>query len=67
MLDVCKEDDRSPRAANPILSKHLPVRYTPLVISRNKQLTIISQRKLALIARNACTFCNIKSLEHLKI
>ncbi len=41
MLDVSKEDDRSPRAANPLLSKH---NYTPIVISRNnknKHLTII--------------------------
>jgi hypothetical protein len=38
--------------ANPILLIH---NYTPLVISRNdknKQLTLFSQRKLALTARN---------------
>jgi hypothetical protein len=38
--------------ANPLLSIHS---YTPLVISRddkNKQRTLLSQRKLALTARN---------------
>jgi hypothetical protein len=38
--------------ANPLLSMH---NYTPLVIrgnDKNKQLTLISQRKLALTARN---------------
>jgi hypothetical protein len=40
------------KQANPLLSMH---NYTPLVISsndKNKQLTLLSQRKLALIARN---------------
>jgi hypothetical protein len=39
--------------ANPLLSKN---NYTPIVISwndTNKQLTLLSQRKLALTARNA--------------
>jgi hypothetical protein len=38
--------------ANPLLSMH---NYTPLVISgndKNKQITLLSQRKLALTARN---------------
>jgi hypothetical protein len=38
--------------ANPLLSMHY---YIPLVISgndKNKQLTLLSQRKLALTARN---------------
>ncbi len=51
--------------ANPLLLTH---NYTPLVISRNnkiKQLTIIKPMQTG-INREKYTFCNIKSLEHLK-
>jgi hypothetical protein len=50
--------------ANPLLSMHS---YTPLVISgndKNKQLTLLSQRKLALTTIN--TFFIIKSSGPLK-
>jgi hypothetical protein len=50
--------------ANPLLSIH---HYTPLVISKNdknKQLTLLSQRR---INREKYTFCHIKSLEQIKI
>jgi hypothetical protein len=52
--------------ANPLLSMN---NYTPLMISwndQNKQLTLFSQRKLVLTARNTF-FAFKKSLEHLKI
>jgi len=51
--------------ANPLLSMH---NYTPLVISgndKNKQLTSLGQRKLAITSRNTL-FVLKKSLEHLK-
>jgi hypothetical protein len=47
-----EEHNQYKQQANPLLSIH---NYTPLVISRNdknKQLTLLSQRKLALTARN---------------
>jgi hypothetical protein len=51
--------------ANPLLSMH---NYTPLVISGNdktKQLTLLSQRKLALTAIK--TFCTMEYRSPLKI
>jgi hypothetical protein len=51
--------------AYPLLSMH---NYTPLVISgndKNKQLTSLGQRKLAITSRNTL-FVLKKSLEHLK-
>jgi hypothetical protein len=53
--------------ANQLLSMH---NYTPLVINgndKNKQLTLLSQGKLALTSRKTLfDFCVIKSLEHIK-
>jgi hypothetical protein len=52
--------------ANSLLSRH---NYTPLLISgndKNKQLTLLSQRKLALTVRNRYTSCDPKSLTHLQ-
>jgi hypothetical protein len=52
--------------AKPLLSLH---NYTPLVISgndKNKQVTLLNQRKLALTATNRYTFCVLKSMGHIK-
>jgi hypothetical protein len=55
------------KSSKPInLSMH---NYTPLVISgndKNKQLTLLSQHKLALAAINTFTFCTMKPSEPLK-